>query len=258
MKVRELYCELEKIIPKSLSCDWDNDGLMCCPDGGAEVKRVLVALDVTGEVIEYAKKNRYDVIVSHHPLIFKGIKALDGEGCISPKLLKLLRENISVMSFHTRLDAVEGGVNDTLADILSLSCVEPIYEDGVPLGRVGVLKEPLEAEDFARVVKETLGAPFVLLSDSGRKAKRVAVVGGSGSDFIEAARGVGADTLVSGRLGYHEMTDAPDYSSSPINLIEAGHFYTEHPVCETLRRFILKIDSTLECEIFSSNIIKAI
>lgn len=258
MKVSELYCRLEKRIPKELSCEWDNDGLMCCPSGNTEVKKVLVALDVTGNVLEYAKNNGYNVIISHHPLIYKGIKALDDSGYVSSKLLSLVAADISVMSFHTRLDAVEGGVNDKLAELFGLSNVEELCAEGIALGRVGELASPMSAVEFANLVKKTLGAPFVLLSDAGILVKRVALVGGNGGDFIAEARASGADTFVSGRLDYHSMTDAPDYKISKMNFIEAGHFYTEDPVCAVLRDFVLEIDSSIVCDLYCSNAIKAI
>ena len=172
----ELFDKLEQRIPRALSCEWDNDGLMCCPCGDNEVSRVLVALDVTGEVVEYAKQNGYDLILSHHPLIYKGIKAFDDNGYVSAKLLSLAMAGISVMSFHTRLDAVEGGVNDKLAELLGLLNTEPLYCEGIPLGRVGELSSKMSAEEFASKVKSVLGAPFVLLSDAKIEVKKVAVV----------------------------------------------------------------------------------
>lgn len=258
MKVNELYRKLEERIPKALSCEWDNDGLMCCPNKNADVKKVLVALDVTGGVVEYAKNNGYNVILSHHPLIYKGIKALDDSGYVSSKLLSLVGSEISVMSFHTRLDAVNGGVNDRLCELFGLSDVEELLAEGIPLGRVGSLDSEMSAVEFANLVKKRLGAPFVLLSDAELLVKRVAVVGGNGGDFIAEARMAGVDTFVSGRLDYHSMTDAPDYKASKMNLIEAGHFYTEDPVCAVLRDFVLEIDSTILCDLFCSNAIKAI
>ena len=258
MKVRELFDKLEHRIPRALSCEWDNDGLMCCPCGDNEVKRVLVSLDVTGEVVEYAKKNGYDLILSHHPLIYKGLKSFDDCGYVSSKLLSLVGEGISVMSFHTRLDAVDGGVNDKLASLLGLSNTETLECDGVPLGRVGMLDSGMRAEDFAKKVKDVLGAPLVLLSDAGVSVKCVAVVGGNGGDLISVAKRAGADTFVSGRLDYHSMTDAPDQKVQKMNLIEAGHFFTEDPVCSVLRDFVLEIDSKIECDIYCSNVIKVI
>ena len=98
MKIRELYDSLEALIPRDLSCEWDNDGLMCCPDGEREVKRVLVALDVTDKVCDEAIRGGYDVIVSHHPFIFKGLKSINGDDHISAKAIKLISSGIAVMN----------------------------------------------------------------------------------------------------------------------------------------------------------------
>ena len=258
MKVCELYAFLEGKIPKSLSCEWDNDGLMCCPNREKEVKRVLVALDVTSATVEYAVENGYDVIVSHHPFIYKGLKSVDDLGYVSAKLISLIESGISVMSFHTRLDAVSGGVNDRLCELLEIRDAEPLYDEGIPLGRVGVLESTVSDRELALKVKSVLGSPFVLLSGSKKNISRVAVVGGSGKDMIEAARAAGADALVSGRLDYHPMTDAFDFNERNITLIEAGHFYTENPVCEVLRRFVADADLSVECDVYCSNVIKAI
>ena len=258
MTVRELYEKISDRIPEDLREDWDNDGIMCCADDCKEVGRALITLDVTARAVEYAIDGGYDCIVAHHPFIFKGLKSLDEEGEISSKVMRLICSGISAMSFHTRLDAVEGGVNDTLCALLGLSDVASFEEEGIPLGRVGELEKEMSAEELARLVKEKLCAPFVLLSDTGRAAKRVAVLGGSGKDVIEAARATGADTFVSGRLDYHPMTDGAERISSPMNLIEAGHFYTEQPVCEVLKRMIESIDGNICCHIYSSNVIKAI
>ena len=258
MTVRELYTRLNERIPASLSCQWDNDGLMCCPDPSRLVRRVLIALDVTAEVVDEAVRGGYDCIISHHPFIFKGLKALDDEGAISAKAIKLIGAGISVMSFHTRLDAAEGGVNDTLCALLGLCDLSPIFEEGIPLGRIGTLPSPLSAEELAARVKAALGSPLVLISDSGIMAHRVAVVGGSGKDMIGAAKAAGADTFVSGRFDYHPMTDAPDDKTSPMNLIEAGHFYTEAPVCNSIAKMISDIDADIECRVLDSNKIKAV
>ena len=255
MKVKELYEYLDERIPKELSCEWDNDGLMCCPDGEREVKRVLVALDVTDRVCDEAIDGKYDVIVSHHPFIFKGLKSINGVDHISAKAIKLIANGISVMSFHTRLDAVEGGVNDMLAALLGLCDVSAFGENGETIGRIGTLSEETEISEFAVAVKLALQAPAVLYADAGRKVKRVAVLGGEGGDDIAAARAAGADTYVSGRLGYHSMTDAPECG---MNLIEAGHFYTEAPVCSVLQKVIEGADEKINCDIFFSGNIQVI
>ncbi len=258
MTVRELYAKLNEIIPPRFSCEWDNDGLMCCPDGNRQVKKLLIALDVTTATVDKAINEGFDCILSHHPFIFGGLKSItDGVG-VEGKAIRLIKNDIAVMSFHTRLDAVEGGVNDTLCRLLGIENVSPIYEEEIPLGRVGTLAAPMTAKDFALRVKQTLGAPVVLLSDVGKMSHKVAVVGGSGKDFIELAKASGADTYISGRLDYHPMTDAPDMGEQGINLLEAGHFYTEYPVCSVLADMVNKISPTIECEIYFGNIIEAI
>lgn len=253
MNVKELYAFLDKKIPAALSCDWDNDGLMCCPDGKREVKKVLVTLDVTGSAAEKAVNGGYDLIVSHHPFIFKGLKGITDENFIGEKAIRLINHGISVFSFHTRLDALCGGVNDCLAGLLKLKDTEPFGEGG--MGRIGTLENAVSAEELALSVKSALGADGVLLADAGRLCRRVAVLGGEGGDDLGDAIACGADAYISGRLGYHTMTDAPDMG---ISLIEAGHFYTEYPVCARLTELIRTASPNIECDIYFSNKIQLI
>lgn len=253
MTIRELYKLLNQKFPTELSCEWDNDGLLCCPDGAREVRRVLLTLDVTAEAVRKAVDTKCDLILSHHPLIFKGIKALDGETSVSTKVIDLVRSGISVMSFHTRLDAAKGGVNDVLAKALGLCDLTPFGEEAI--GRIGTLPEEMTAEDFAKQVKDVLNAPVVQLADAGLPVRRVAVLGGGGSDDVEAAKAAGADTYVSGELKYHQMTDAPEEG---MNLIMAGHFHTEFPVCQMLKSLLSEIDPTIEVEIYNNYQIKTI
>ena len=244
MNVRQLYRYLNENIPASLSCEWDNDGLMCCPDPDREVHRVLIALDVTGEVADEAVDGDFDVVVSHHPLIFKPIRSLTTDDGVGAKLINFVRAGISVMSFHTRLDAVTDGVNDQLAEELGLIDVESFDDgDGIPLGRVGYLPEATDAQEFAALVKSALSAPGVVLASCGKPVDRVAVVGGEGKSFLAAAKRTGADTFVSGRIGYNNMVEAEELG---LNLIEAGHFFTEDPVCDRLAELILSADANIE------------
>lgn len=253
MTVIELYKLLDEKIPTSLSCTWDNDGLMCCPDSAREVKKVLIALDVTADTANAAIDGGYDAVVSHHPFIFKGLKSLNGENFVADKAMRLIKSGISVFSFHTRLDALEGGVNDCLASLLGLRNTVPFGENGI--GRIGELSSAVSAESLAGRVKELLGAPGILLSDSGKMCQRIAVLGGEGGDDVADAIEHGADAYISGRLGYHTMTDAPDMG---ITLIEAGHFYTEEPVCAYLAQLISSADTRIKCDIHFSNKIKLI
>ncbi len=247
MTVGALYAELEQRIPRALSCDWDNDGLMCCPDPTAQVKRVLVALDVTGDTVRTAAEGGYDLIVSHHPMIFRPLRALEPGNHVAKRAIELARAGISVMSFHTRLDAVAGGVNDTLAGLLGLQDVTP-FGDGI--GRVGTLDNALTLCKFAEKVRSVTGAPVVLCGDAGRPVRRVALLGGSGSDDVPAALEAGADTYLSGELAYHYLADAREMG---INLLAAGHFHTENPVCRTLSGMLTAIDPALTVDLYDSN-----
>ncbi len=250
MKVKEIYAALSKRIPSELSCEWDNDGLMVCPDPDREVKRVLIALDITEAVAQKAIDGGYDLILSHHPLIFRPLKALNFDSYVAKKAIRLLCAGVSAMSFHTRLDAVCGGVNDTLANALGLVDVSAFGENGEAIGRIGSLPSTMPLAEFAALVKQVTGAASVTVADAGLPVSRVALLGGSGSDDVAAAKKSGADTYLSGELGHHHLTDAPE---NGMNLIAAGHFHTENPVCETLRDMLFAIDPTVRAEIVCSN-----
>lgn len=242
LTIGELYAALDLIIPSSLSCEWDNDGLSVCPDKTREVHRILLSLDPDENAVDIAVREGYDCIISHHPLLFNGLKEISGSDTSSRKVITLLANNVSAMSFHTRLDALNGGVNDTLCELFGLTDISPFGQNGEAIGRIGTLPSPLDFEDFVRLVKTRLGSPVIITSACEKRAYRIAVLGGSGSDDVDAARAAGADTYVTGELKYHQLCDAP-YSS--MNLIAAGHYYTEFPV-------LIKLENILK-EIFLKN-----
>ena len=248
MTVQEYYQHFCEKIPAQLSLEWDNDGLMCCPDAGRTVKRILIALDITEAVAREAVAGGYDLILSHHPLVFRGVKSLTERDGTGRKLLMLVKNGISAMSFHTRLDAVEGGVNDVLAQVLGLTDVTAFGEEGI--GRIGTLPVPTDDVTFAKTVKERLNAPSVKLASGKRPVSRVALLGGSGKDDVYAALAAGADTYLTGELAYHQLVDAPEMG---LNLIEAGHFYTEYPVCRRLEVLARALDESVETRILFSD-----
>jgi dinuclear metal center YbgI/SA1388 family protein len=253
MTVSALYKQLCELISPELSCDWDNDGDMCIPEPEREVHRVLIALDITGDVVKAAIEGNYDVILSHHPLLFHGLKHLVANEMTSRKCIDLCRAGISALSFHTRLDAVTGGVNDTLAKLLDIENAVPFGDDSI--GRIGSLSTDMTAEAFARLVAERLDAPAVTLSDAGKSVHRVAVLGGGGGDFMRAALSAGADTYVTGDAGFHHIVDAPQLG---INLIVAGHHHTEHPVCHKLADMIRAMIPEAEISVMNSYTAKTI
>ncbi len=232
MTVSDFYSVLKEMYPDSLSCPWDNDGLMVCRDPLAPVKKTAVALDATVSVIEKAAELGCDTLLVHHPMIFRKLSSLTAESYVGRRIFAALDSGISVISLHTRLDAGAGGVNDCLCDTLGLTNVSAFGDAEAPeIGRIGDFEET-EPENFALHVKQALAAPFVEAYVC-RASRRIAVLGGGGGDFIVPAIDAGADTIVVGEAGYNS---AQDGAEAGINVIIAGHFYTENPVCRQLER----------------------
>lgn len=248
MKVIQLYKLLEDKIPAALSSDWDNDGLMCCPDPEKEVESVLLSLDITSDAVYYAAENKFDVIISHHPLIFKPIKAVTDE-----RIIRLARDGISAMSFHTRLDSIEGGVNDCLAALLGLKNIKNISPDKI--GRAGVLNEPVTVEQLVSELRTRLGCKTVKSVRTGRLCHKIALVGGDGKDYFANAVLSGADTYITGSMSYNSMMEA---CTSGLNIITAGHYYTEQPVLGFLENLLQNISPEIRTHIYNCNLIEEI
>jgi dinuclear metal center YbgI/SA1388 family protein len=251
---KQLYHNLSSKIPTTLSCKWDNDGAMCLSDPDREIKRVLVTLDITAGAVDFAIENNIDAIVSHHPLIFTPIRSINGCDVKSRVITKLMRNGISALSFHTRLDAVEGGVNDVLASLLSLQNCEAFVEDGIPLARIGTLA-PIKAIDLAQKVKKILGADSVGITCPDKTVEKIVIVGGGGKDFIDPAIDAFADCLITGEVSYNAALDAAD---SGLAIITAGHFFTENPVLSALETMIKGFYPTIEVLSYNSNLIQHI
>lgn len=246
MNRRELYAFLEKKMPASLREAWDNDGVMCAENMDREVLRVLCTLDVTDEVVAYAEKEGFDLILSHHPLIFAPLSAVTEESAVARRVLRLLKKDIAVFSFHTRLDAVDGGINDALAEALGLSQIAPLSETS-PIGRIGRLPSPLSFEALCAKVKEATGAPVLSCKAVNTPIGTVAVVGGEGKEFLSDAEAKGADAYLSGRVGYHAMLDAK------IGVIEMGHYFSEKHAASLLQKFVSAAQKDVFCEIYAPN-----
>ena len=239
--VKELYDRLDAVIPKELSCEWDNDGLMLSPNTGAQVRRAVVALDVTDDTVSFGRKVGAELIVTHHPLIFKPLKEL-----VSDKLVVLIKSGISVFSFHTRLDALDTGVNSALAASLLLKNVRPF---DCELGLIGEAHLDMTVNEYADFVCRSLGTDSVRYIPSDKHVKNVAVIGGAGKDYIFDAIKSGADVFITGEAGYHGMCDAADCGRY---VIEAGHYETENPVCGTLKKLIEQVCPEIDVTLFNS------
>ena len=243
--VNELYGYLNEAIPSELSCDWDNDGRMCIPSPDKQVKKVLVSLDANDDVIDYAAENGFDCIITHHPMIFHPLKNVDFDQPSGRKLYKLIKNEIAVMSFHTRLDAVSGGVNDALADAIGLKNIEAFSD----VGRMGNTERG-DLTEFAEDVKSKLGASAVVCVDGRCSVNKVAVVGGSGKSYIFEAVSLGCDTLLTGEVSYDAEQTAREMG---INLVCGGHYFTENLVCDRLELLIKSFDEGIYVEKIESN-----
>lgn len=227
MKIYEIIEKLDALFPDSLREPWDNDGEMLVLDGRREVTGVLTTLDVTDEAVEEAVRLGANLIVSHHPMIFKAISHLDATP-LSKRIEKLIKADISVLSYHTRFDSADGGMNDRLAEKLGLK--SPV---SFGMGRIGDWEECTPSE-FAKAVGKLLDTD-VILYEGERKIKRVAVLGGGGKDFIHTAHTLGADAFVTGDVSYSIANEERPYG---ITIVDAGHFATERIAVDAFAEII--------------------
>ncbi len=238
MTVFELYSSLDALYPRTLSCPWDRDGLMVCTNRDAKTGKILLALDATENVISYAAENGFSTIITHHPFIFNALGSLDAASPKARDVITLIKNNIAVMSFHTRLDAGKDGVNDTLAALFSLENTAPFGPEGEAIGRIGTLPAPTLASAFLEKAKALLGAPHIDFSGKDKEISRVALLGGGGKDFIASAKAAGADLYLTGEVSHASYLD-----SAALGLITAtaGHYYTEVPVLRSLKATLLSL-----------------
>lgn len=228
VNVADIIKIMEEIAPPAMAEDWDNVGLMLGRRYKA-VKKLLLALDITGEVVQQAIAQKADMIITHHPLIFRGLKRVTDSEWQQELLLTLAEKGIAVYSAHTNLDCVSSGVNDVLAKKLHLDNVDSLDSDN-GLGRIGIVPA-CSLREFAATIKKVLRADYVAVGDAGKQVHKVAVCGGAGSDLISLVLLCGADTLVTGDIKYHEAQKAV---FSGLNVIDAGHQPTELPVMDDL------------------------
>lgn len=209
--------------PLEKQMSFDNAGFLLGRPN-SEAKKVLLSLDVTPDVVDEAVEGGYELIISHHPVIFNAIKSVTDE-----KLMKLVERKIAVISMHTNLDIIEGGVNDILLSLLGAE--RDGYLDDACCGRIGHLKAPVSMESFLKLCREKLHTNGLRYYDAGRTVEHIAVLGGAGGDEVETAAEKGCDTYLTSDLHYHQFLFAQEHG---INLIDGDHFGTEDPVIDML------------------------
>lgn len=230
---------LEEMAPQNYAENWDSVGLQVGNEDTA-IDKVMVALEVTAAVAAEAEEKSVDLIIAHHPLIFKPIKSITEHDPMGQTLRRLIRADIHVYVAHTNLDIAWGGLNDTLADLLDMERVEMLKPSEVQpsegrhigLGRIGYLTEALLLKDLALALKESLHAVKLrYVGNPEHKIRKVALCSGAGADLLGDAHRAGCDVLITGDVKYHEAREAEMLG---IALIDAGHFETESTAVSAL------------------------
>lgn len=214
--VKNIYDYINSIAPYETQEEWDNSGHLV-GDFRKEVKTVVMSLDLTKDVAKFAKDVNADLVFTHHPMIFGGIKELKAD---SPVYM-LANSDIAALCAHTNFDRAKEGINFNLANILELNDIEQICDGFI---FVGSLETPMSMDDFAEYVSDKLDVAGIRYTDSDKIISKVAVGGGACSEFLYDTVN-NADCFVTGDMKYHEMLDA---NEADIPVISAGHFETEN------------------------------
>lgn len=229
-KVKEIIEVMETLAPTFLKEDFDNVGLMV-GDREKEVKKVLVALDCTLKVVQEAKDNNVDLIITHHPLIFRRPNNITTDTLQGKKIIELIKNDISLYSSHTNLDSAKKGLNDSIPGLLGYDTSEILEtnkrDSEAGLGRLVTLEEATTLEDIINKVKATFNINNLRVVKGKDEVNKIAIINGSGQDFIGRAISKGADCIITGDTTYHF---ASDYKEMGINIIDAGHFASEQIV----------------------------
>ena len=234
--VGDILQAIECYAPPYMKESWDNVGLLC-GSRATPVTRVMVALDPFEHVCREAAQWGAQLIVTHHPLIFTPPQAITDETSIGRSILQLCGSGISAINAHTNLDCAPGGVNDILAATLGLTNIEVLQPKGLdaentPWGLLRMGQVPEQSlTAFLAAVRQALSCPGLRYADSGKPVSRVAVGGGSCGSALMEVMEAGCDTFVTADVKYNQFWDAKAFG---INLIDAGHFQTENPVCAVL------------------------
>ena len=237
MKVKDIIKVVEEFAPLSIQEGWDNSGL-CVGSPEDEVTSVLLALDCTPALVDEAMACGADMIVTHHPLIFSGLKKISPDDMIGEAVIKAIRAGISIYAAHTNADKVIEGVSGAMAAKLGLQNVTILDEDGdgTGLGVVGDLPQPMTSEEALALVKEKFGLKVVKSSAPiSAMISRVAMCGGSGGSLIGAARKSGAQLYISGDISYHNF-----FTPEGFMIMDIGHYESEIEIVDILFSLIKK------------------
>lgn len=246
---------LERFAPLPLQEGYDNAGLQVGLTE-AEISGALLCLDVTEAIVDEAVRKGCNLIVSHHPLIFRKLARLSGQTYVERAVMKAIRQDIAIVSMHTNLDNARGGVNHKMAEKLGLCNLqflcEPKTVDGIDgaSGVMGEFENPISAEDFIQLLKTTFRVACVQSNEPlQRPIRSVALCGGAGAFLLETAKQAGADAFVTGEMHYHEFFG----NEQAIQIAVIGHYQSEQFTTEIFRDIILRECPGVCCEIAETN-----
>ena len=237
LKVKDIIKVIEDFAPLSLQESWDNSGL-CVGSPEAPVTSVLLGLDCTEELVEEAVACGADMIVTHHPLIFSGMKKISPDDQVGAAVIKAIKAGISIYAAHTSADKVIAGVSGAMAARLGLQNVTILDEDGegTGLGVVGDLPQPVSCEEMIALVKEKFSLKAMKASRPLEgKITRVAMCGGSGGSLIKAAMASGAQLYISGDISYHNF-----FTREGFMIMDIGHYESEIEIVDILFSLLRK------------------
>ena len=237
MKAKDIIKAIEEFAPLSIQEGWDNSGL-CVGSPEDEVSSVLLGLDCTEKLIDEAIECGADMIVTHHPLIFSGLKKISPEDQTGSAVIKAIKAGICIYAAHTNADKVIAGVSGAMAARLGLEDVRILDEDaeGTGLGVVGNLPAPISAEDAIALVKERFSLKVLKCSAPvNGPVSRIAMCGGSGGSLIGKAKKSGAQLYISGDISYHNFFTPEDFM-----IMDIGHYESEIEIVDILFSLIKK------------------
>ena len=247
MECKKVIEILEKQSPKSYACDWDNVGLLVGRED-KEIQKIYIALDATDEAIEEAIANGADMLLTHHPMIFKGMKRVTQEDFIGRRIIRLIQNDISYYAMHTNFDVM--GMADLAADylgisdtrVLEITSVSETGEEGI--GRYGSLKKEMTVRECCEEVKQAFSLENVkVFGNLERKVKTSAISPGSGRSVISNALQAGVDVLITGDIDHHEGIDAV---AQKLTVIDAGHYGVEHIFIPYMEQYLKREAKELE------------
>lgn len=248
MKVRDITSAIEEFAPLNIQEGWDNSGLIVgSPD--QEVRGVLVGFDCTPELVDEAVEAGADMVVTHHPLIFSGIKRISPDDPVGLALIKAISAGVAVYAAHTTADKVLAGVSGAMARRLDLKDIKVLDEEseGVGLGAVGYLGSPMGSVEFIEYVKSRFGLKVARCSRPiGVPVSKVALCGGSGSSLIGKAMTEGAQAYICGDISYHHF-----FTPKNFMVIDIGHFEGEVEIVDVLFSLLRKKFPTFAVRISS-------